>query len=128
MLTFKHEADRIRWRASFGRTARNLDDVWQWVPNCDQVRCLAWISLFHALSVNLTGRSAVVTSWWREDETGHYLGEAVDFRIRGYSRIGRRRLERAALRHGLPIVRVSVGTPSEHWHCGHLATLASEIP
>jgi hypothetical protein len=120
MLTFKHEADRLRWRALFGYGSLQ--------PSRAQKQVIGWISLFHAYSVTYTGNSAVVTSWFRGDETAHHNGEAVDLRIHGYSPNQRRTMERMALAAGMPIVHVKVGQPDEHWHIGQLATLASEGP
>jgi hypothetical protein len=109
MLIFKHNADRLRYRADY--TVAGIYET---------------IALFNSLSENLTGKSAVVTSWHRNDNTAHNGGFAVDFRIHHYGPLQRRRLERAAIRHGIPIIQVKKGTPSHHWHCGPVATLAYE--
>jgi len=111
-LTFKNKDDRERWRAGLGPP---------------EVR--SWITQFNALSELHTGKSAVVTSWFRTDGTFHVNGHAVDFRRLSaankshprYSERDVRVLERAAVRHGIPVVVVSRGKDNEHWHCGDLA-------
>ena len=89
------------------------------------------ITAFNCLSELTTGKSAVVTSWPRADQTFHNPAtaddrEAVDFRVRHYGPLQRRRLYRAAVRAGIPIVLIAGGTPNAHWHCGDLATLVFE--
>ena len=125
MLTFKHKADLADWRSLFGKSSmiakygRLHDDISSTVSH---------ITHFNVLSEMITGKSAVVTSWFRSDNTAHYGGRAADFRIRHYeSDIEKDRLENAAITAGIPIIRVKIGTPSEHWHCGQLATLAFEL-
>ena len=125
MLTFKHKGDLDDWRSLFGKSSmiakygRLNDDI---------AATVSHITQFNALSELITGRSAVVTSWFRADNTAHYGGRAADFRIRHYeSDIEKDRLENAAITAGIPIIRVKIGTPSEHWHCGQLATLAFEL-
>jgi len=111
-LTFKNKVDWERWRAGWGS---------------QQVR--SWITLFNALSECYTGKSAVVTSWWRGDKSFHQSGLAVDFRRlsaanRNHPQYTERDvtvLERAAVRQGIPVVVVSRGKDNEHWHCGDLA-------
>jgi hypothetical protein len=119
MLTFKHNADRLRYRSVF---VTGMDGGVQEFTTGAYYH----IGLFNALSENLTGKSAVVTSWHRDDHTAHNGGNAVDFRIHHYGPLETRRLERAAIRHGIPIIQVKKGTPSHHWHCGPVATLAYE--
>ena len=114
LLGFKHKPDLDRWREGGGSaTVRDR------------------ITAFNSLSELTTGKSVVVTSWGREDATFHNPAtatdrEAVDFRVRHYGPLQRRRLYRAAVRAGIPIVLIGGGTPNAHWHCGDLATLVYE--
>jgi len=120
MLTFKEGADLKLWRATFGRIHSDR--------TAEQRQAISWVTLFNSMSVQLTSKSAVVTSWHRYDDTAHYGGEAVDFRTRHYSRREKSRLQRACIKAGIPLIIVAEGTPNEHWHCGQVATLASERP
>lgn len=92
-----------------------------------------WITLFNALSEQITGKSAVVTSWYR-DKLAHKGGNAVDFRrLSGankrfpkYTQKDAESLEQAAVAIGIPVVVIYRGLAAEHWHCGEVATLAHE--
>jgi len=119
MLTFKEKADLTAWRSFFGKNATTQ-------PSDRQRTVINWVSLFNAKSETLTGKSAVVTSWIRDDNTSHFNGEAVDFRIRHYTRAEQWRLHRWALNRNIPIVKIRPETPDAHWHVGDLATLAFE--
>lgn len=118
MLTFKNRADLVRWRAGMGPRRT-------WLSAADQ-RTRDRIALFNALSEVLTGISAVVTSWHREDDTAHNGGAAVDFRTRHYDDDQLRDLVGAATAAGLPCIVLYRGQPHEHIHCGEVATLATE--
>jgi hypothetical protein len=71
-----------------------------------------WIMHFNALSELVTGKSAVVTSWYRNDATAHRHGSAVDFRrLSGanknfpkYTKKNVEELEQEAIRIGIPLV------------------------
>lgn len=119
MLYFKSESDWQKWRS--GLAGHNTNQ---------KVR--DWITLFNALSEQATGKSAVVTSWYRSDGTSHVGGQAVDFRrlsaanksMPKYTKKNVEDLEKAALAIGIPVVVINRGKDSEHWHCGEIATLA----
>jgi|TARA_Y100000310_G_scaffold134102_1_gene133122 hypothetical protein len=125
MLTFKQQSDLGRWRS--GLSGGDPAEI-----GPPQAR--DWIASFNALSEHHTGKSAVVTSWYRDDRTAHRGGHAVDFRrLSGanarfpkYTAQDVEALETAAVGAGIPIVVIKRGTPSEHWHCGEIATLAHE--
>lgn len=110
MLTFKKASDLKIWRSSLG----------------DDVESRHWITLFHALSSWFTGKPAVVTSWYRDDNTGHRGGRCVDFRVRHYEDGELAVVMEAAIQAGIPVVMLREGTPHAHLHCGDLATLVSE--
>ena len=122
MLTFKHDDDLKRWRVALPQPD----------PSPNEAR--RWIMLFNALSELHTGKSAVVTSWYRKDDTAHRHGRAVDFRrlseankhFPKYTKKNAEELEAEAVRIGIPVVVVKRGTPAEHWHCGEVATLSHE--
>ena len=121
MLSFKEQSDWQLWRDGLERSPADI-------PN-QPVR--DWITQFNAVSEQITGKSAVVTSWYR-DELAHKAGYAVDFRrLSGanrvkpkYSEVDVEALEKAAVAIGIPVVVIYRGQPSEHWHCGEIATLA----
>ena len=114
MLTFKEEYDRIRWRMLFGKSKAAE-------PSEGEKQVIGWINLFNTLSVAYTGESAVVTSWWRHDESAHGSGEAVDFRSRHYTLSQRDHLQGQAMAAGIPILRLR-----DHWHGGPIATRVHE--
>lgn len=87
-----------------------------------------WISQVNAISQAVTGRGAVVTSWFREDDSAHRGGQAVDFRRLSeanqdypqYTEADVLEIERRALDAGVPLTIVHQGKPTEHWHCGDI--------
>lgn len=119
MLTFKNRDDLVVWRSGMGPNRRQYWTRWE-----QQTRDR--ISLFNALSELLTGKSAVVTSWHRKDDTAHYGGAAADFRSKHYDDDELRAVLGAATAAGLPCIALYRGKPHEHIHCGELATLATE--
>jgi hypothetical protein len=126
VLTFKHKSDWQRWRDGFGHS-----------PTAAPVHSLPardWITRFNAIS-ELWGKSAVVTSWFRYDNTAHNGGEAVDFRVHHYDPDELRDIAATAVDKGIPVVLIQPGddrsgphgrSPSAHFHCGEIATLAYE--
>ena len=116
MLTFKHRADLNRWRQGAG--SQRVRDR---------------ISLFNAISEVETGKSAVVTSWARTDRSFHNPDnatdrECVDFRVRHYTPQQRAQVQIRAVEAGLPLVFIhdDDNPAAAHFHCGDLATLATE--
>ena len=110
MLSFKEKSDWQLWRDGLEGSPADI-------PN-QHVR--DWITQFNALSEQITGKSAVVTSWYR-DSLAHKAGYAVKPK---YTEVDVEALEKAAVAIGIPVVVIYRGQPSEHWHCGEIATLA----
>ena len=85
------------------------------------------------MSEALTGKSAVVTSWARNDGTFHnptHPGKrplAIDFRTRDYTDDELISLLECATSAGLPCVSLYRGEDRQHIHCGDIATLAYEV-
>jgi hypothetical protein len=90
------------------------------------IECRSWIRDFNALSEAITGKSAIVTSWHRDDATAHNGGNAADFRTRHYTGRELKDLVTAATAQGIPVIKLYMGTPNQHLHCGELATLVYE--
>lgn len=116
-VSFKDPNDKIIWESGGG-------------PN--YVR--AWIAVFNQISVDVTGRGAVVTSWFRDDHTRHRGGTAVDFRrlsgantsmSRPYTEDEVYAIEQKAAAAGLPIYEVAPDKDINHWHLGPITRKAA---
>ena len=117
MLTFKQKSDRDTWRRGEG-------------SNASRER----ISLYNAISEAVTGKSAVVTSWYRNDNTWHNpencepsVVPCADFRTRIYDDDELKAVLSACIAAGLPAVSLYRGEPHQHIHCGDIMTLAYEV-
>jgi hypothetical protein len=106
MLGFKEESDLHAWRTGVGNA---------------KVR--HWISLFNSISEVVCGKSCVVTSWFREDNTFHKDGMAVDFRTRIYSNRQLSKILNRCVNAGMPVSSLYRNTDNQHIHCGDLMTL-----
>jgi hypothetical protein len=109
MLKFKVDSDLALWRSGAGPLVQRT-----------------WISQFNALSEAYAGKSAVVTSWFRDDISFHKNGFAVDFRTRIYSDEELNTLLEGASSLGIPVVSLYRGKPNQHIHCGDLMTRSTE--
>jgi len=105
MLGFKEQSDLLIWRSSEGYKEPRR-----------------WISLFNSISECVTGKSAMVTSWYRHDNTAHKMGKAVDFRTRDYSDDELAEILMLCVANGMPVSSLYRGKPSQHIHCGDLMT------
>jgi len=105
LLTFKEHSDLETWRKGEGDKETRR-----------------WISLFNAISESVCGKSAVVTSWYRPDNTAHKVGRAVDFRTRIYSDEQLAKILGICVMNGMPVSSLYRGKPSQHIHCGDLMT------
>ena len=91
-----------------------------------------WIRIFNGISQDVSGKPAVITSWYREDHTAHKGGGAVDFRrlsaanktFPKYTQEDVEEIERRAARAGLPIYVIAEGRTIEHWHVGRITRAA----
>ena len=116
MLGFKHKSDLLIWRSGFG----NLYAI------DGSIECRRWIRDFNALSEAFTGKSALVTSWHRDDATAHNGGHAADFRVRHYNGGEIEILLKTATQAGIPVIFLYEGNPNAHLHCGEVATKVYE--
>jgi hypothetical protein len=117
VLGFKHLSDRDKWRSGAG-----------------PIEARRRISLFNAISEAVTGKSAMVTSWHRDDTTWHNpdkCGDMViqccDFRTRIYDDDQLVGLLHACTEAGLPVVSLYRGKPNQHIHLGDIMTLVYEV-
>ena len=109
---------------------KETGDRGMWTRGMGPQQTRTWISQVNAISKSVTGKSCVVTSWYRDDQSFHADGRAVDFRrcseanevYPQYTEQQAQEIERRAEAAGVPMIVVARGGPAEHWHCGDVWT------
>lgn len=116
-IRFKNPQDEIRFQNHDGP-----DEVIKWIVDLNDI------------SYSITGRGIVVTSWFRDDNTYHNGGHAVDIRRlsqanasdpQPYTQAQVNEIEQRALALGIPIHPEKVGTSEDHFHVGPITFAGS---